>query len=146
MNIEPNRHAHGLAGARASVRILIVDDSAAYRSTVGLFLEGLKQVEVVGAAEDGDRALTLVASTRPGLVLMDLQMPGLNGLQTTRKIRDEFPDVRVIMISVHDSREWKVASMAAGADRFIQKHRLHDELPGAIAQLFPGRTGGTEAR
>jgi DNA-binding NarL/FixJ family response regulator len=109
-----------------------------------LLLARLPQVEMVGAAEDGVDALALVASTRPDLVLMDLQMPRLNGLQATRKIRAEFPEVRVIMITLHDSEDWKAASMASGADRFIPKNRLRQDLPGAIAQLFPGRAGGVK--
>jgi DNA-binding NarL/FixJ family response regulator len=75
---------------------------------------------------------------------MDLQMPQLDGLQATRKIRAKFPNVHVIMISLHDSQELRAASAASGADRFILKHCLRDELPGALAQLFPGRAGGAE--
>jgi DNA-binding NarL/FixJ family response regulator len=132
------------AGARKRIRVLIADDSAAFRNAFGLFLDCLPQVEVIGAAEDGEHALTLVGSLRPDLVLMDLQMPRLNGLQATRTIRAEFPGVRVVMISLHDSKELKAASAAARADRFIPKHSLRDELPGAIAQLFPGRARGAE--
>ena len=131
-------------GARKRIRILIADDSAAFRSAVGQFLDRLPQVEVVGAAEDGEHALTLVASLRPDLVLMDLKMPRLNGLQATQKIRAEFHDVHVIIITLHDSKELRAASVASGADRFIPKRCLRDELPGAIAKLFPGRAGGAE--
>jgi DNA-binding NarL/FixJ family response regulator len=132
------------ADAHQRIRVLIADDSAAFRNAFGLFLDRLPQVEVVGAAEDGEHALTLVASLRPDLVLMDMKMPRLNGLQATRKIRAAFPEVRVIMITLHDSGELKAASVAAGADRFIPKNCLRDELPGALAQLFPGRAGGAE--
>jgi DNA-binding NarL/FixJ family response regulator len=131
-------------GAHKRIRVLIADDSAAFRNAFGLFLDRLPQVEVIGVAEDGDHALALVASTRPDLVLMDLQMPRLNGLQATRKIRAEFPEVRVIMITIHDSEDWKAASVASGADRFIPKDRLRHDLPGVIAQLFPGRAGGVK--
>jgi DNA-binding NarL/FixJ family response regulator len=132
------------AGAHQRIRTLIVDDSAAFRGAVGDFLDRLPRVEVIGAAEDGVHALALVASTRPDLVLMDLKMPRLNGLQATRKIRAEFPEVHVILITLHDSEELKAASVASGADRFIPKNCLRDELPAAIAQLFPSRGGGAE--
>jgi len=140
MNGETNNNA----GAHQRIRILIADDSAAFRNAVGQFLEQLPQVEVIGIAEDGEHALTLAASTRPDLVLMDMKMPRLNGLQATRKIRAEFPGVRVIMITLHDSEELKAASVAAGAERLILKRSLRDELPGALAQLFPDRAGGAE--
>jgi DNA-binding NarL/FixJ family response regulator len=109
-----------------------------------LLLAKLPQVEMVGAAEDGVDALALVASTRPDLVLMDLQMPRLDGLQATRKIRAGFPGVRVIMTTFNDSEESKAASAASGVDWFIPKEYLRDELPGAIAQLFSGRAVGAE--
>ena len=139
-----NGEANNNAGAHKRIRVLIADDSAAFRNAVGLFLERLPQVEVIGAAEDGVHALALVASTRPDLVLMDLQMPRLDGLQATRKIRAEFPGVRVIMTTFNDSEESKAASVASGVDRFIRKECLRDELPGAVAQLFSGRAGGAE--
>ena len=132
------------AGSHERVPTLIADDSAVCRRAAVLLLARLPQVEMVGAAEDGVDALALVASTRPDLVLMDLQMPRLNGLQATRKIRAEFPGVRVIMTSFNDSEEWKAASFASGVDRFIPKECLRDELPGAIAQLFSGRAVGAE--
>ncbi|MCX6900742.1 MAG: response regulator transcription factor [Verrucomicrobia bacterium] len=132
------------AGVQKRIRTLIVDDSAVFRSAVGRLLDCLPHVEVVGIAEDGGYALALVASLQPDLVLIDMEMPRLNGLQATREIRAGFPDVRVIMMTLHDSEQWKAAGIASGADRFIPKHCLDDELPGAIAQLFPGRAGGTE--
>ena len=132
------------AGAHERIRTLIADDSAVCRRAALLLLAKLPQVEMVGAAEDGIDALALVASTRPDLVLMDLQMPRLNGLQATRRIRAEFPGVRVIMTSFKDSEEWKAASVTSGVDRFIPKECLGDELPGAVAQLFSGRAGVAE--
>ena len=131
-------------GARKRIRVLIADDSAAFRSAVGLLLERLKHVEVVGAAEDGQHALALVAALRPDLVLMDVSMPRLDGLEAARRIRADFPGVRVIMIALDDSEELKAACAASGADAFIPKRCLRDELPGVIAQLFPGRAGGAK--
>jgi DNA-binding NarL/FixJ family response regulator len=138
--------AEAARGAHERIRTLIADDSAVCRRAASLLLAKLPQVEMVGAAEDGVDALALVASTRPDLVLMDLQMPRLDGLQATRKIRAEFPGVRVIMTTFNDSAEWKAASAASGADRFIPKECLRDELPGAITQLFAGRAAGAEGQ
>ena len=127
------------------IRTLIADDSVTFRNALKQFLICLPHIEVVGAAENGEHALKLMPGTRPELVLMDVQMPRLNGLDATQRIRVEFPVVRVIMITLHYSDMWRNASAAAGADRFIPKHRLHDELPRALAQLFPGRASAEEA-
>jgi len=134
------------AGAPKRIRVLIADDSVVFRSAVVRLLDGLPQVETVGIAEDGVHALVLVASTRPDLVLMDMNMPRLNGLQATRRSRAGFPEVHVIMITLHDFEELKVASLAAGAERLILKRNLGHELPGALAQIFPDRAAAAEER
>lgn len=121
----------------ARLRVLIADDSGAFRTAVSRLLEQLSAVELVGVAADGEEAMELVASLRPDLVLMDLKMPRLGGLKATLKIRAQFPRVRIIIITLHHSAEAKAASLAAGAVRFISKHRVRQELPAAIAELFP---------
>ncbi|MEI7730214.1 MAG: response regulator transcription factor [Verrucomicrobiota bacterium] len=135
MKAQTNNHA----SAPGRIRTLIADDSAAFQKAIRQFLECLPQIEVVGIAEDGVQAVTLVASTRPDLVLMDMQMPRLNGLHATRRIRTKFPSVQVIITTLHDSCELKAASLAAGAKRFIPKQCLGEELTIAIEQLFPGK-------
>jgi DNA-binding NarL/FixJ family response regulator len=136
--------ADAAQGAHERIRTLIADDSALCRRAAALLLAKLPQVQMVGAAADGVDALALVASMRPDLVLMDLQMPRLNGLQATRKIRAEFPGVRVIMTTFSDSEESKAASVASGVGGFISKECLRDELPSVIAQLFSQRVGRVE--
>jgi DNA-binding NarL/FixJ family response regulator len=138
--------AEAAPGAHERIRTLIADDSALCRWAAGMLLAKLPQVQMVGAAADGVDVLALVARTRPDLVLMDLQMPRLNGLQATRKIRAEFPGVRVIMTTFSDSEEAKAASAASGVDGFIPKERLRDELPSAIEQLFSRRVVGVEGK
>jgi DNA-binding NarL/FixJ family response regulator len=123
--------------ANTPLRILVADDSDEFRNVLEQFLKQLRPASVVGIVEDGLEVLTEMASTRPDLVLLDLRMPQLNGLQAARKIRTDYSGVRVIIITLYDSAELKAASMAAGADQCIPKHRLRDELPGAIARLFP---------
>lgn len=125
------------------LRGLVADDAAMVREGMVAMLAELRGVRVVGTAEDGEQAVALVASRRPHLVLMDLQMPRLNGLEATRRIRADFPAVRVIMITLHNSEQWRAAAAAAGVHRFIPKERLHDELPGALAHLFPGHAADT---
>lgn len=127
--------------AQERVRVVLADDSAAFRRAARAFLEFLPHVEVVGVAEDGEHAVALVDAARPDLVLMDLRMPRLDGLAATRRIRARFPRVRVVVMTLHDSDAWRAASVAAGADGFVPKVRLHAELAGAIRSLFPVRAG-----
>lgn len=134
------------SGRLKRIRVLIADDSAVFRTALERLLKGLPQVEMVGVAEDGVHALVLVASTRPDLVLMDANMPGLSGLQATRQTRAGFPGVRVIIITLHDLEELKAASLAAGAERLILKRNLRHELPEVLAQPFPNRLDGAEER
>jgi DNA-binding NarL/FixJ family response regulator len=125
------------------LRVLVADDAAVVRAGLVAMLAELPGVQVVGAAEDGARAVALAARTRPDLVLMDLQMPELNGLEATRMIRAKFPAVRVIMITFDLAGHLMVtASRDAGADGFIMKENLGAELPGLLAQLFPGHAAG----
>lgn len=140
MSSEPNHHS----GAPQRIRILVVDDSAEFRNAIAEWLTQLPNVELIGCEEDGLYALPMVAREHPDLVLMDLQMPLLNGLEATHNIHTEFPEVHVIMTSLHDSERWRTPSLAVGADRFISKFHLRRELPAALAQLFPGRSGGAE--
>ena len=132
--------------ASSIVRILIADDSCTLRDALVEYLAGLPHIEVVGLAADGEQAVTLAASLRPDLVLMDLQMPRLNGLEATRKIRAGFPEVYVIVMTLYDGAEWQTASAEAGAHRFILKDHLNDELHGALAQLFSGHDRAEGAR
>ena len=127
------------------IRTLLADDSDLVRGVVGLMLSRLSSVDLVGTAEDGVQALALADRERPELVLMDLQMPLLDGLEATRRLRARFPAMRVIIHSLHDTGAWKAVSLAAGADAFIPKLCLYEELPGAIARLFPGRARATRS-
>jgi DNA-binding NarL/FixJ family response regulator len=140
--IAPTQPARARAHQR--IRTLIADDSPAYRRVAGLLLAKLPAVEIVGAAADGVDVLAQVASKRPDLVLIDLQMPRFDGLHATRRIRAEFPGVRVIVTTLSGSEKWKAASAASGVDWFIPKECLPNELPGVIAEMFSGPGGAAE--
>ena len=134
-----NPKANISPGGRAHIRVLIADDSPPFRAALSQWLGQLPPVELVGSAGDGEEALVLVARTRPDLVLLDLIMPRRNGLEVLGRLCADFPEARVIIITLHALPELRAASLAAGADRFIGKHSLRAELPGALAQLFPRR-------
>lgn len=117
------------------VRTVVVDDSAITLKTITSFLSRQSSVEVVGTAQNGAQAVALVKELQPDLVLMDVQMPGMNGLDATAQILRESPSVRVVMITVNDTPELRVAANEAGASRFIPKPQLWRVLPDVLREF-----------
>jgi NarL family two-component system response regulator LiaR len=115
----------------------VVDNSARMRQILRAFLEKQDCVEIVGVASDGAEALELAESLRPDLVLMDIQMPRMNGLEATAQLRRHYPRVRVIVITGLDGAEPKAAALASGAHGFVAKSRLSGDLLAEIRRIFP---------
>jgi DNA-binding NarL/FixJ family response regulator len=101
------------------VRVLIVDDQRPTREGLKLLLTLSPQVEVVGEAANGRESVELVAEHRPDVVLMDIQMPGMDGLEATRRIKSQWPEVAVIALTMY--AEYRTRALAAGADAFLVK-------------------------
>jgi DNA-binding NarL/FixJ family response regulator len=97
-------------------------------------------IEVVGTAEDGDEVVAMVAKKEPDLVLMDLKMPGLNGVEATRQIRTKHPDVKVLVLTTYDDDEWVFDAVKAGASGYLLKDTPRDELVKAIRGTVTGKT------
>jgi DNA-binding NarL/FixJ family response regulator len=97
-------------------------------------------IEVVGTAEDGDEVVAMVAKKEPDLVLMDLKMPGLNGVEATRQIRTRHPDVKVLVLTTYDDDEWVFDAVKAGASGYLLKDTPRDELVKAIRGTVTGKT------
>jgi DNA-binding NarL/FixJ family response regulator len=115
-----------------SIRILLADDHAIVRQGLHSLLEKEPDIEVVGEAEDGRKALELVKELLPDVVVMDITMPNLNGVDATRQIVHEFPKVKVIALSMHSDRTFVVSMLKAGASGYVLKECLSDELVEAI--------------
>src|SRR5690349_15776353 len=103
------------------IRVLICDDQQVVREGLRAILSTAPQIEVVGLAHDGARAPDLVATAHPDVVLMDLKMPGTNGIDATRAIRDRFPAVRVLVLTTYDVDEWVFDAIRAGASGYLLK-------------------------
>lgn len=114
------------------IRVVLADDHAIVREGLASALRDYPDVEIVGEAGDGRAAVELVRQTRPAVVLLDVTMPGMNGIEATRTIRSEFPDVRVIGLSVHDSDDIATAMRDAGASDYLNKATASDRLLAVI--------------
>jgi len=107
--------------ANRPVRVLVVDDQTLFREALTTLLEARPEVEVVGAAADGAEALELVAALAPEVVLMDLRMPVLDGVGTTRRLRAESPEVRVVVLTTFDGDDEVFPALHAGAVGYLLK-------------------------
>ena len=128
-----------------SIGVLIVDDSRPLREVLRRCVEAVTGLACLGEANDGCDALREVATLRPGLVLLDLEMPRLNGLQTMALIREFYPASRVFIVSSDDSREVRTTCLVQGADGFISKRWICRDLDQAVARVFPDRLIGDGA-
>jgi DNA-binding NarL/FixJ family response regulator len=120
------------------IRIILADDHTLVRAGMRALLEKLPHVEVVGEAGDGREALQLVKRHRPDVVLMDISMPGLNGLEASQRMTVEFPDARVIILSMHDNEEYYWRALKAGAAGYLLKKAATTELGIALEQVVHG--------
>lgn len=114
------------------ISILVADDHSLVRAGIRALVERLPYAKVVAEAEDGREALRLVREHKPDLVLMDIAMPGLNGLEATSRISQAFPDVRVIVLSMYANEEYVREAISAGAAGFLPKRSAATELEQAI--------------
>jgi DNA-binding NarL/FixJ family response regulator len=118
--------------AATPIRIVVVDDSPLYRGVVCNMLEKQPNLQVVAEAEDGLEAIQAVEKHRPDVVLMDVSMPVLNGIDATFIIKKKFPDVRVVVLSMHDAESISAAAHGAGACRCLRKECSPKEIIEAI--------------
>ncbi|WP_163513284.1 response regulator transcription factor [Fodinicola acaciae] len=119
-------------------RVLVVDDQTVVREGLVLILGLLTDVEVVGTASDGAQALRLVAEHRPDVVLMDLRMPRMGGVEATRRIRSEFPDIGVVVLTTYSDDESVLAALRAGARGYLTKDASPEAIGRAIAAVRDG--------
>jgi len=119
-------------------RIVLVEDHTVVREGLRVLLASHPDLEVVGEAGDGDEAVQSVENLRPDLVLMDLSMPKENGMEAIRDIKRQFPETKILALTVHDSEEYVLAALKAGADGYILKKATHAELVMAVRSVLDG--------
>lgn len=117
------------------VRVLVVDDHAAVRASLSAFIDVDPNFEVVAEAEDGRQAVEMAAALKPDLVLMDVRMPVLNGIEATRQLKAARPKTRVVLISAYEEDDLREAGMAAGAEAFLLKGIRGADLAARIREV-----------
>ena len=122
------------------IRLLLADDHTLVRAGLRALLQSLPEVEVVAQASDGREALRLIKAKQPDIVLMDIAMPGLNGLEATSRMATEFPDVRVVILSMHATEEYVLRALQAGAAGYLLKDAGPVELELAVNAIANGET------
>jgi two-component system response regulator NreC len=119
-------------------RIILVDDHAITREGLRSLIEKQADMEVIGEAKDGRKAIEVVRETLPDIVITDITMLNLNGVDATRQIVREFPSVKVIALSIHSNRAFVVDMLKAGASGYVLKECTFDELVDAIQTVIDG--------
>lgn len=121
------------------VRIMLADDHPAFRRGLSAMFESLPDVEVVGEAADGATVVALAEELQPDVVCMDVQMPGLNGLDATRQITDASPHIGILVLTMFEDDETIFAAMRAGARGFLLKGAERDEIVRAVEAVASGQ-------
>jgi DNA-binding NarL/FixJ family response regulator len=123
------------------IRVLVADDHPAVREGVAVFLAAASQrVKVVGTASDGREALRKALELRPDVVLLDICMPGQDGVATTEALRLQAPHIKVLIFSVYENQECVLRALQAGAHGYVSKRALPDELEQGIESVYSGQT------
>ena len=122
------------------ISVLLVDDHSLVRRGFRRMLEDEADIRVVGEASDGEEAVKLARSLKPQVIVMDCALPGINGLQATRKILQLLPETLVLMLSMHTEETWVRQAIDAGARGYVLKNAMDLELSSAIRRLVKGET------
>jgi len=120
------------------IRILLVDDHAILREGLRALLSYYPDVEVVGEAEDGTQAIECVERLNPDIILMDIAMPGMSGLEATQRIHQKYPDTRVLILTQYEDQPYVLPVLRAGASGYVLKRALGADLINAVRAVARG--------
>ena len=123
-------------------RILVAEDDESFLDAIALMLDQDDRFAVAGRARNGREAVTLTQQAAPDALVIDIEMPVLDGVEATRLLRESAPDLPIVAVSGHDYEERVLEIRQAGADDYVRKARLTDELPRVLAALLETRGHG----
>ena len=122
------------------MKVIVCDDQATVRDGLVMLLKLEPDIDIVGTAEDGAEAVDMVADKGPDLVLMDLKMPIMNGVEATRQIKTKYPDVKVLVLTTYADDEWVFDAIQAGASGYLLKDTPREDLMKAVRGTVAGKT------
>ena len=125
---------------KMKIKVLLADDHQILREGLRVMLEKEYNMEVLGEAADGREALSLIREKTPDVIVMDITMPGLNGVEATRQIRNEFPQVKVVALSMHDDKRFVLNMLKAGASAYLLKDGGFKEVVKAVNAVMANKT------
>jgi len=121
-----------------TIRILLADDHTVLRQSLAVLIEKESDLKVIGQAADGTQVVDFVDKTQPDLVLMDIAMPNLNGIEAASRIKKKYPEVKVLVLSMHSDERYMIQAFRAGATGYILKDASKEELFNAIRAVSQG--------
>ncbi len=122
------------------MKILLCDDQAVIRDGLEMLLNLEQDFQVVGSAQEGSEAMELAEQKQPDLILMDLKMPGVNGIEATRRIRAKFPEMKILVLTTYDEDEWVFDAIRAGASGYLLKDTPRQKIVEAIRGTMEGKS------
>ena len=122
------------------IRVLLADDHALVRAGIHSLLQGMREVQVVGEASSGEEAIEMADRERPDVVLMDIAMKGITGLEAAAQMRERYPEVRVVILSMHSGEEYVLQALRAGAVGYLLKDAATGELELALRSVMRGES------
>jgi DNA-binding NarL/FixJ family response regulator len=122
------------------IKVIICDDQAIVRDGLEMLLNLEADIQVLGVAQDGSEAVELARSKSPDLILMDLKMPGMNGVEATRRIRAGYPNIKVLVLTTYEDDEWVFDAIRAGASGYLLKDTPRQEVIQAIRGTVEGKS------
>lgn len=122
----------------SKIRLILADDHAVVRSGLRMLLEAQSDIEIIGEAESGTEAVDLVESLKPDIILMDIQMPGISGIEATKLIREIVPGTAVLALTMHEDDQYFFEMLHAGASGYVPKRAAPDDLLTAIRTVARG--------
>ena len=120
------------------IRVVVVDDHTLHRDGTRQILNAYPDLQIIGEASSGELALELITQLHPDVVLMDIRLPGMNGIEVTRQLTRDHPDIRVLMVSAYDEDEYVRGALEAGADGYLSKTAPGKELVEAVRAVALG--------